>query len=110
MACAIAGLLYAWQQNIPLHLALAALPAFLLEATFYSILGVERWRTRLEKRHPAAVAGLLTLAAAVPYAAASLAFGGFRWQALAWVAGLAPGPSLWFALLPPKPPGDPAFR
>jgi membrane protease YdiL (CAAX protease family) len=109
LACAAAGLLYARQQNIPFHLAYAALPVFLLEATFYTVLGIERWRTRIEKLPPAAVAALLTLAAAAPYCAASFAFGSFHWHALAWVAGLAALAAFWYALLPPKAPVDLAF-
>jgi len=109
IACAVAGLLYAYQQNIPWNLALSALPAFLLEATFYAVLGIERWRVRVEKLPPAAVAGLLTLAAAAPYCAASLAFGSFRWQSLASIAGLAAVASFWYAVLPQKVPVDLAF-
>ena len=40
----MAAYLYSRQYHIPLHLTLAALPAFLLEASFYYALGVERWR------------------------------------------------------------------
>jgi membrane protease YdiL (CAAX protease family) len=109
LACAIAGLLYAGQQNIPFHLALAALPAFLLEATFYAVLGIERWRTRFEKLPPAAVSAMLTLAAAAPYCAASLAFGSFRWHALALVAGFAAIAAFWYAFLPRKAPVDLGF-
>ncbi|HEY7337939.1 MAG TPA: CPBP family intramembrane glutamic endopeptidase [Bryobacteraceae bacterium] len=109
LACAIAGALYAAQQNIPFHLAFLALPAFLLEATFYAVLGIERWRARLEKLPPAAVAGLLVVAAAAPYCAASLAFGFFHWQALAWIAGLAAVASFWYVALPDKAPVDIGF-
>jgi membrane protease YdiL (CAAX protease family) len=109
LACAVAGLLYAGQQNIPLRLALTALPAFLLEATFYGVLGIERWRNRLEKMPPAAVAALLTAAAVAPYSAASLAFGPFRWDAFAWIAVIAAAASFWYAVLPKKAPVDLAF-
>jgi CAAX protease family protein len=109
LASVIAGLLYAAQQNIPAGLALAALPAFLLEVTFYAVLGVESWRSRLEKLPPAAVAGLLTLAAALPYGAAALAFGSFAWQSLAWISGLAAVAAFWYVALPRKAPADLAF-
>lgn len=49
---ALAGLIYARQQGIPQHVALAVLPAFLLEITFYLVLGVERWRKRLKLSRP----------------------------------------------------------
>src|SRR5580698_5340763 len=89
LGCAIAALVYSQQQHIPWHLALKALPAFLLEASFYFALGQERWRTKLERHSPATIALALTAAAAAPYCAASLAFGTFRWQALGIIAGLA---------------------
>jgi len=98
--CAIAGYVYSRQQNIPTHTALLALPAFLLEASFYYVLGTEGLRARIEKLPRAAVAALLTVAAVAPYAAASLALGSFRWQTLLWIAGLAAAASFWYVLLP----------
>ncbi len=106
---ATAAYIYARQYHIPLHLALAALPAFLLEASFYYALGVEQWRTRLERLPPAAVAAALTLSAAAPYCAASLAFGFFRWQSLAAILGLAGVASFWYVLLPHKGAADVLF-
>ena len=47
-------------------MVLAALPAFLLEATLFLTLGVESWRKRLEKLRPAGVAALLVLGADRP--------------------------------------------
>ena len=97
---AIAAYVYSQQFHIPLHLMLAALPACLLEVSFYYALGVERWRARLEKFPPAGAALLLTLAAVAPYCAAAAAFGFFRWQALAALALLAGVASFWYVLLP----------
>jgi membrane protease YdiL (CAAX protease family) len=88
---------------------LAALPAFLLEATFYFVMGVEGLRTRIEKLPPAVVALALTLAAVAPYSAASLALGSFRWQAMLWIGGLAAVASFWYVLLPHKPASDILF-
>jgi membrane protease YdiL (CAAX protease family) len=85
---------------------LAALPAFLLEATLFLALGIEGWRKRLEKLRPAGVAALLVMAAVTPYCAASLAFGSFRWQALAGIALLAGLVSFWYVVLPHKPAAD----
>src|SRR5579871_2908292 len=82
-ACAIAGLLYAHQQIIPTSTALAALPAFLLEATFYYALAADRVRERIEKLPPATVAALLTGAAILPYLAAAIAFRTFSLQSFA---------------------------
>ena len=59
-----------------------ALPAFLLEVTFYASLGSEGVRKRLEKLPPALFATLLTGAAIAPYCLGSMAFGTFRWANL----------------------------
>jgi uncharacterized protein len=106
LACATAGYVYALQRGIPSSVVLAALPAFLLEATLFLALGVETWRKRLEKLRPVGVAPLLVLAAIAPYCAASLAFGSFRWQALAGIALLAGLVSFWYVVLPQKPAAD----
>jgi len=71
LACATAGYVFSLQRGIPSSVVLAALPAFLLEATFFLTLGVESWRKRLEKLRPAGVACVLVLAAVAPYCAAA---------------------------------------
>jgi membrane protease YdiL (CAAX protease family) len=106
LACATAGYVYALQRGIPSSVVLAALPAFLLEATLFLTLGIESWRKRLEKFKPAGVAALLVLAAIAPYCAASLAFGSFRWQALAGIALLSGLVAFWYVVLPQKPAAD----
>jgi len=70
LACATAGYVYSLQRGIPSSVVLAALPAFLLEATFFLTLGVESWRKRLEKLPSASVAAVLVVAAVAPYCAA----------------------------------------
>ncbi len=99
-AGALAGILYAQARGVPWSTAALALPAFLLEVSFYYALGSERLRARLEKLPPAALALALTAAALIPYAAASLAFGSFRWQSLAILAILAGGASFWYVIFP----------
>jgi membrane protease YdiL (CAAX protease family) len=106
LACATAGYVYALQRGIPSSVVLAALPAFLLEATLFLTLGIESWRKRLEKFKSAGVASLLVLAAIAPYCAASLAFGSFRWQALAGIALLSGLVAFWYVVLPQKPAAD----
>ena len=108
-ACAIAGCLYALQQNIPWGEALRVLPAFLLEATFFYALAVERVRLRIEKWSPAGVAAALVGAAIAPYCEVSFALGIFRWDALLWIAGLSAAVSFWYVLLPRKPATDILF-
>ena len=97
-ACAIAGSLYALHQNIPWSVALKAFPAFLLEATFFYALAVERMRARIEKLKPTAIALALVLAAVAPYGAASIAFGTFHWRAFLPIAVLAAAASFWYVL------------
>jgi membrane protease YdiL (CAAX protease family) len=109
VACAIAAYLYCQLRDIPVATAMLAFPAFLLEATFFLGLGSERLRARLEKLPPAAVAALLTLAAAAPYCAASLALKSFEWQSLAWIAALAAVAAFWYVWLPHKAPWDVLF-
>ena len=58
---------------------------------------------------PAAIAMGLVAAAAAPYLAVSLAFGSFRWEALAWIAGLAAAASFWYVVLPHHPGSDVLF-
>src|SRR4029077_15836999 len=106
LACATAGYVYGLQRGIPTHVVLAALPAFLLEATLFLTLGIESWRKRLDKFPRAGVAALLVLGAIAPYCAASLAFGSFRWQALAGIALLAGLVAFWYVVLPQKPAVD----
>ena len=102
LACAAAGYVYGLQRGIPSSVVLAALPAFLLEATLFLTLGVESWRKKLERMRPAGVAALLVLAAIAPYCAASLAFGSFHWQALAAITLLSGLVSFWYVVLPQK--------
>lgn len=108
-ACVIAGLLYAHQQSIPRATVLAALPAFLLEATFYYALAADRVRARIEKLAPATVAFALTAAAVSPYLAASIALGSFQWRAFLALAALAIIASFWYVFLPKKAPFDVIF-
>src|SRR5512144_2757980 len=106
LACAAAGYVYGLQRGIPSSVIFSALPAFLLEATLFLTLGIESWRKKLEKVRPAGVAALLVLAAVAPYCAASLAFGSFRWQALAGITLLSGLVSFWYVVLPKKPAAD----
>ena len=108
-ACAAAGYLYSRLQHIPTAMAMAVLPAFLLEATFYYALGAERLRARIERWPQAILAFALTLAAVAPYSAAALALGSFHWRSFLWIAVLAAAASSWYVLLPHKPASDILF-
>jgi uncharacterized protein len=102
-ACAIAGSLYALHQNIPWSVALKAFPAFLLEATFFYALAVDRVRARIEKLAPSLIAIALILAAIAPYCAASIAFGTFRANAVIEIALVSAVASFWYVFAPKKP-------
>lgn len=106
LACGVAGYIYTQEKGIPWEAARLVAPAFLLEATFYLILGVENWRTRLEKWPRAQVAALLVVAAVAPYAVATLATGTFDWTYLGAIAGLAGVLAFWYVLLPHNPLSD----
>lgn len=105
-ASALAGFLYAQARGIPWNIAALALPAILVEISFYYSLGSERIRARIEKLPPAGLALALTASAVLPYALASLAFGTFRWQAFAILAGLAAGASFWYVIFPHRALAD----
>ena len=89
--------------NIPWQ---TALPAFVLEVTFYASLASDRVRARLEKLPPILFAALLTVSAILPYCLATTAFGTFQWKGLASIAALAAAVSFWYILLPKKPATD----
>jgi uncharacterized protein len=99
-AGAVAALLYAQDRGIPWATALAVLPAFLLEASLYFTMGVERLRLRLEKLPPAGVAMALVIAAVAPYALAALALRNFSWHSLGVIAALAVVAAFWYVVFP----------
>ena len=106
---AIAAYWYSQDRGIPWATALAALPAFLLEVSFYYVLGMERLRARLERLPPAGVAAALTVAAVLPYGAASLALKSFHWSSLVWIAALAAVAAFWYVCFPHRPVSDILF-
>ena len=83
-----------------------ALPAFVLEVTFYASLASESIRARFERLPPVLFATLLTVSAILPYCLATLAFGTFQWHALGWISLLAASVSFWYILLPKRPATD----
>ena len=105
----IAAYWYSQDRGIPWHTALAALPAFLLEASLYYVLGAETLRVRIETLPRAALAGLLTVAATAPYVTASLTLESFDWRSLAIIAILAAAASFWYVVLPTGPWADILF-
>jgi membrane protease YdiL (CAAX protease family) len=104
-----AALAYAQIRGIPNDIALRVLPAFLLEATMFLSLGIDRTRARLEKLPVWGVAALLTIASVLPYAAAALATHSFDLRSAGVIAGLAAVASLWYVILPHRAATDLLF-
>lgn len=106
---AIAAYVYALQEHIPLAAAMRVLPAFLLEISFFYVLGSEKLRARIERWPSALIALALVAAAVAPYLAATLAVGSFgNFQFLA-LAGLAAVVAFWYVVLPHRPGSDILF-
>jgi uncharacterized protein len=106
---AAAAFLYAQDRGIPWPLALAVLPAFLLEISLYFTLGVERLRKYLDRLPPPVNALSLTAAAVAPYLLASLATHTFSASSLGILLALALTASFWYVILPPSPAVDILF-
>ena len=105
-ACVAVGYLYTQNKGVPWEVARVVAPAFVLEATFFLALAVERIRQRLEKLPRAGVALILVLAAVTPYVTAALALGDFSWMHLGAIVVLAGILSFWYVLLPHNPLTD----
>jgi uncharacterized protein len=106
---AIAAYLYSQERGIPWSVALVVLPAFLWEVSLYFTLGTERLRARFEKLPRPAMAALLSVAAVVPYAAATLALHSFSWTSLGLITAMALAASFWYVVLPHRPAVDIVF-
>lgn len=113
-AC-IAAYLYSQEQNIPRHLALALLPAFLLELAFYLTPGFPEVRRRFDRLllKPTRAA-LLTASALAPYLLATCLLtgwraGGFRLSSFLLLAALAGFASFWYVWMKPSGLVDAVF-
>jgi membrane protease YdiL (CAAX protease family) len=108
-ACLGAGYLYSQQKGVPWDVAKVVAPAFILEATFFLVLGVEKWRARIEKYSKSAVALGLVVAAVAPYSVATLALGSFSWVHFGTIAVLSGLLAFWYVVLPGNPLTDVAL-
>jgi uncharacterized protein len=98
-ALALVAIFYSQLKGIPLWIAAAALPAFLLEATFYVSAGLEDVRHRFEGFGPPHVLAVwMTVSAIIPYCLYALSTGTFRVISLLELAGLAALASFWFLI------------
>ena len=105
-----AGYFYSRQQDIPPALALAVLPAALLESGFWVAMASDEVRRRFtEWRTPAARALALTACGLLPYFTYSIPTGTFRWESFALLGALVLAVSLWYAVLPRRRLADLLF-
>jgi membrane protease YdiL (CAAX protease family) len=97
LAFCIAAVFYSQLHNIPPHIVLAVLPAFLIEIALYVAAGIEPVRRRIEKLgSPPILASLMTASALVPYSIAALATGSFHLRSFTLLAVLAAAASFWY--------------
>src|SRR5205085_1504896 len=91
------------QQSIPRRLAIAVLPAFLLEITLYLGPGFPEVRKHFD-RIPSKVARatLLTLSAVAPYLLVSMRLGFFRWSSLVLLTVLSGVVAFWYVWMRPR--------
>jgi hypothetical protein len=83
--------------SIPPAIAGPVLAAFLIELAFYLVPGFEEAREALAQRfRPPVLALVMTASADLPFCV----YGGFRWPALAALAGIAATVSFWYVALP----------
>lgn len=108
-AC-IAATLYTQQQGIPQRIAIAVVPAFLLEIALY--LGAGFPQTRKLVDHVVAKtarAALLTASAIAPYLLLSVRLGSFRWTSFALLTAASGAVAFWYVWLRPVPAVDLLF-
>lgn len=97
-----AMVLYAYQQDIPRRVWMAALPALLLEGAFYLAPGFQAVRERLA-RLKGWLAPLVVASAIAPYLIYSFGSGTFRIEAFGALLVLAATAVLWFRWAPREP-------
>lgn len=106
---AVAAYMYALDRGIPWAVAWTVLPAFLLEVSFYYVLGTESLRGKLEKLSRPAMGAALTAAGLIPYCLASLALHVFSWTVLGSIAAMCLIASFWYVAFPQRPGVDILF-
>lgn len=94
----IAAVIYSQQKDIPSAIALAAVPAFLLETAFYLAAGIRQTREQLERLRPPILAVAMTASAPLPYMVYSLPTGVFAWESALAILALAGLASFWFVV------------
>jgi membrane protease YdiL (CAAX protease family) len=108
-ALSIAALLYSQEKNIPHWVVIGVVPAFLVEAAFYTGAGFSAVRARLETLPRSQLIGLMIASAVLPYVIYSVSTGVFDWRSAAALVGLATIPALWFVVLGSNAAADVGF-
>ncbi len=102
MAASAAAYLYSQQKGIPRGVAVAVLPAFLVELALYILPGFAGVRNALAALSKPVLALLLTGAAMVPYVLATVPLGDFRVTSLLGVGAIAAAIAFWYVALKPR--------
>ena len=99
---AVAAYMYALDRGISWATAVTVLPAFLLEVSFYYVLGTESLRSKIEKLSRPGIAALLSVAGIIPYWLAASALHVFSWTVLGSIVAMCLIASFWYAILPQR--------
>jgi uncharacterized protein len=101
IAACIAAYFYSHQQNIPAMVALAVVPAFLVEIGFYLAPGFVEVRKRLEALESRPLRGaLIAVSGVIPYWIAMLRGGVFRWIRFEELLALIFIAAFWYVWMP----------
>ena len=103
------ALWYADDRGVPYDIALALLPAFLIELALYLAACINRTRERLEELRPGTIATLLTLAAPVSYLAYTLPAGNASVFSVMAILTLAATASFWYLIASRTATADAGF-
>lgn len=106
---AATGLWYAQDRGVASDLALALLPAFLVEVSLYVLAGIPDVRAYLQRLRPLHVALLLTVVAPVSWILLGFALGTFNPSHLLGLIALAAAASFWYVALPRRLIADLGF-
>jgi membrane protease YdiL (CAAX protease family) len=109
-AASIAAYIYTHQQGIPSGIALAVVPAFLVELAFYLAPGFPEVRSAFDRVGSKGLrAALLSVSAVIPYAIEAPFTGTFTWHFFSALLAVALVASFWYVGMGPSLWSDLAF-
>jgi membrane protease YdiL (CAAX protease family) len=109
-AASIATFVYSQQQNIPSSVAIAVLPAFLMEAVFYLMPGFGEVRKAFDRLGGKPLrAALLSASAVIPYLVEAPRTGTFRLASLVALLAVVLAAAFWYAWIRPGIAADLLF-